>query len=467
MRLLRTPRLGIAAASIAGALACAATSFGATRHVEATPPGAAAAAIAGAAAGDTVVLGTGVHAGPLRIEKPLVLRGETDAVVDGGGTGSVVTIASPGVTVEDLSLRRSGSDVMAVDAGVHVALVAGVRLLRLRITDVLYGVNVEQVTGLEIRDCRLTGRVAPLDETGSGNGLHLWHSESVRIAGNQVERFLDAIYLSFAHHITVEDNRLRWNGRYGLHTMYCQENHLVANVFELNVAGCALMFSNHLLVEHNDFVHNRGSRTYGLLLRDCSDGVFTGNRLDDNTIAVFMDGSNRNRFRSNLVENNGWGLLLFSSCSDNEFSANQFIQNDYPVALDMRLTNNRFDDGSVGNYWSDNAAYDLDADGIGDTPYSPVSAFAFISKQYPDLTILAKSPGVAALSVAERVLPALHPSEAVDRHPLVRPSAGVARPAGIPRDSPARPGWAIGGFLGLGSLGLAAMVAGTRRRITS
>src|SRR5206468_8394147 len=131
--------------------------------------------------------------------------------------------------------------------------------------------------------------------------------------GNHVQRFLDAIYLSFVNDIVVESNHLQWNGRYGLHTMYCQDNRLARNVFELNVAGCALMFSNRLQIDHNDFVHNRGPRTYGLLLRDCSDGAFTDNRLADNTVAVFMDGSDRNRFRGNLVENNGWGLLLFAS----------------------------------------------------------------------------------------------------------------------------------------------------------
>jgi nitrous oxidase accessory protein len=463
----RTPtRTGSGAGALGLALTLVAlTATAAAARVHRAAPGAAAAALAAAAPGDTVVLEAGIHRGALRVDRPLVLRGAPGAVIDGGGAGSLVTVTGGGAVIEDLALQGTGRDVMKVDAGVHVAAAERVRLNRLRITDVLYGVNAERATGLEVRDCRFTGRVTPLDESGEGNGIHLWHTSGALLAGNQVERFLDAIYLSFANDIHVEGNRLQWNGRYGLHTMYCQENRLVRNRFTLNVAGCALMFSNRLEVTHNEFVHNRGPRTYGLLLRDCSDGVFTGNRMADNTIAVFMDGSNRNRFRANLVEDNGWGLLVFASCANNEFSANHFIQNDYPVALDMRRTSNRFDDGARGNYWSENPGFDLDGDGIGDAPYAPVGAFAFVSKQYPDLTVLAKSPAVAALGVAERVFPAMRPSEAVDRFPLVRPSAeaSAGAPAGIPGRDAAPHGGAIAGFATLALAGIAAMRRGTTR----
>jgi nitrous oxidase accessory protein len=236
--------------------------------------------------------------------------------------------------------------------------------------------------------------------------------------------------------------------------MYCQSTQLIGNLFTRNVAGCAIMFTDHLLVERNAIVHNRGPRTYGLLLRDCSSGRFSGNQLVDNTIAIFMDDSNRNRIQGNLVQDNGWGILLFSSSTENRFSGNTFVNNDYPVALDMRYSDNRFDDGRAGNYWSENAAYDLDGDGRSDIPYSPVSAFAFLSKQYPDLSVLARSPAVAALSVAERVIPALRPSEAVDRFPLVHPAGLEGRTLSGEGSHHPRPAWgAAAVFLFLAGIG--------------
>jgi nitrous oxidase accessory protein len=418
--------------ALAGALAWA-PGHAATRSVPALP-GAAASALAAAAAGDTLALAPGVHAGPLVVVRPLTLRGAgAGVIVDGGGRGSVITVAAGGVSIEDLEVRGSGHDIMNIDAGLRVVRGLGVALRRLRARDVLYGINAERSDSLRVEDCDLTGRVvttavisgtsSAMEGDGAGNGIHMWNCDGGRLSGNRIQRFQDAIYMSFTNHVRIERNQLERNGRYGLHTMYCQDNQLVSNRFTRNVAGCAIMFSNHLDVRDNDFVYNRGSRTYGLLLKDCSDGDFLGNRMIGNTIAVFMDNSNRNRFRGNLVENNGWGLFVFSSCAGNEFAGNDFVRNDYPVALDMRYTDNRFDDGARGNYWDENPAYDLDADGLSDVPYSPVGAFAFASKQYPDLTVLAKSPAVVALGVAERVLPALRPSDALDRYPLLSPVA--------------------------------------------
>ncbi len=421
-----------------------------TLRVPATP-GAAAAALAQAGPGDTLRLAAGLHRGPLAIGRPVVVRGEPGAIVDGGGTGTVIRISAAGAAVEDLEVRASGRRVITEDSGVQVLSAGGVRLARLVLRDVLYGVYAERAPGLAVEDCRLSGRVHPLDESGEGNGVHLWYCEAPRVAGCDLSSFTDAIYLSFTTGARIVRCRLHDNGRYGLHTMYCPSGELTGNLLTRNQAGCAIMFSNHLLVERNDILHNRGPRTYGLLLRDCSDGEFRENRLVDNTIAVFMDGSNRNRIAGNLIQDNGWGLFMFSSCAGNVTAGNSFINDDYPVALDMKYTRNQFDDGHAGNYWSENAPYDLNADGVSDQPYSPVGAFAFLSKQYPDLAVLSKSPAVAALAVAERVIPALRPSEAVDRFPLVAPPRGAGRPRG--------PGLASGGIAWPALAGFGALAA--------
>jgi len=449
--------LGVAIA-IALGVACAATTAEARVTRVAAADTLARAALAAAQPGDTVLLATGVHRGPLRITTPVTLRGEPGAVVDGGRRGSVIAIGASGTRVEDLTVRASGREVLTIDAGIHV-LAGAVTLRRLGIHDVLYGVYGERADQLLVEDCRLEGRVDPLDESGEGNGVHLWYCRDARVNRCDVTRFLDGVYLSFADGARVEDTRLHDQGRYGLHTMYCQVNTFVRDTLTHNAAGCAIMFSNHLEVASNAIVHNHGPRTYGLLLRDCSDGHFHDNQLVDNTVAVFMDGSNRNRFEDNLVQDNGWGLFVFASCAGNVIAGNDFIHNDYPVALDMRTTRNAFDDGRRGNYWSEAASYDLDADGTGDVPYSPVTAFSFVSKQYPDLAVLSASPAVAALGVAERVFPALRPSEAVDHFPRVRPRRAPVRDGAA---SPPRAWNLAGGFVMLLAGGVALAAEGRK-----
>ena len=428
----------------------------AARTIEApATPGRAAAALAAAADGDTVRLASGVHAGPLTLAHRIVLRGAPGAIVDGGGNGCVLTVLASGAEVSDLAIRSSGRRVITIDAGLRVLSAQNVHLSRLRLTDVLYGIYAERADGLVASDCTLTGRVPAGREDGEGNGIHLWYTGGARLLRDDVSHFQDAIYLSVAAGTHAESSLLHDNGRYGFHTMYCQSGRLIGNTFTHNVAGCAIMFSNQLEISGNQFIHNRGPRTYGLLLRDCSDGRFENNALVDNTIGMFLDDSNRNRMVGNLIQDNGWGVLMFSSCAGNEFTRNAFINDDYALALDMKYTSNRLDDGRIGNYWSENTPYDLDADGVSDAPYSPVGTFAFLSKQYPDLSVLAKSPAVAALAVAEQVLPALRPSEAVDRRPLVAPPALAIPPtARAPRAATRAPwGAAAFGAIALGSLG--------------
>jgi nitrous oxidase accessory protein len=426
--------------------------------------GALVAALRAAGDGDTIVLARGVHRDRVRIERRLVMRGMPGAVLEGDGTGTLLTIAAGGVTLEDLALRGSGRRVLTIDAAVQVLSAMSVTIRRLAIRDCLYGIYAERADRLVVEDCRMIGRVPPMQEDGEGNGIHLWYTRDAELRRNDVSRYQDSIYLSFADRTRVTDNLLHDAGRYGLHTMYCQDNHLTGNRFTRNVAGCAIMFSNHLQVIANDFDRNRGPRTYGLLLKDCSGGTFRNNRLVDNTIAVFMDNSNRNRIEGNLLQDNGWGLLMFSSCAGNVITGNAFINDDYPVALDMRRTSNQFDDGQRGNYWSNHAPYDLDDDGYGDVPHSPVGAFAFLSKQYPDLSVLANSPAVAALGVTERVIPALRPSEAVDHHPLLMPPPvrGTGRP--LENADPRGSTVAAAGFGVLALLGLGGMAGGRRSR---
>lgn len=457
-------RLRITLLALGASAGLAAGAGAAVTPVPATPGG-LAAAIASAHPGDTLTLASGRHPGPVTVDRALVLRGEPGAVLDGGGRGSVLEIAAPHVVVERLAVRGSGRRVITVDAGIRAVQADDAVLRGLDVSDCLYGVYVERTARLRVERCHLVGRVPPLHEDGEGNGIHLWSCDGAVIAHNDVSRFVDDVYLSFANGTHVTGNLLHDAGRYGLHTMYCQDNALVMNRFEHNVAGCAIMFSNHLQVVHNDFHRNRGPRTYGLLLKDCSDGVFRDNRMVDNTVAVFMDNSNRNRLTGNLVQDNGWGLLLFSSCAGNLVAGNAFVNDDYPVSLDIRRTDNRFDDGARGNFWSDDAPFDLDADGRGDAPYGPVSAFSFLSKQYPDLSVLAKSPAVAALAVAERVVPAMRPSEAVDHRPLLVPPA--IRGAGGPLGAGARPrrdAAAAAGFGVLALAGLLGLVRGGRSR---
>ena len=377
--------------------------------------------IAGAADGDEIVLPEGVHKGQLIVDRSLTLTGSPATILDGEGRGTVVIVRAPGVTLRGFTVRNSGWELLLDDAGVLIDEADSVTVEDLVLEDNNHGVYVRNARGPVIRNCRITGRRGRVQQENHGNGIHVWYAIDTLVSGNVVSGHRDWIYLSFAETARVTGNVFMEEDRFGLHSMYSQRNILKDNAFTRNTAGVALMFSNRMRMEGNLFIHNRGHRTYGLLLRDCSDSLFLHNRLVDNTIALFLDGSNRNRFEENLVAENGWGVIAYSSSEDNVFTRNAFLSNDYQMSLDMRRTRNLLYDDGVGNYWDDARAYDLDGDGIGDAPHHPVSLFAFVSKQSPDLTVFAGSPAVLALDLAQQTLPVLQLTDLVDPAPMLRP----------------------------------------------
>ena len=372
--------------------------------------------------GGVLVLPEGVYRGQLVIGKALTVEGPASAVLDGEGRGTVVVVKAAGVTLRGFCVRNSGYELLLDDAGILVDEADDAVLEGLILQDNNHGIYVRNALRPVVTGCRIEGRSGKVAEENHGNGVHVWYAKDARVAENDIAGHRDGIYLSFAEAAVVTMNVFHHQDRFGLHSMYSQRNIIQDNLFTRNTAGVALMFSNRMRMEGNLFAHNRGHRTYGLLLRDCSDSLFLHNRLVDNTIGLFLDGSNRNRFQENLVAENGWGAIAYSSSEDNVFTRNTFLGNDYQMSLDMRRTHNLLHDDGVGNFWNDARPYDLDADGLGDAPYCPVGLFAFVSKQFPDLTVFAGSPAVLALDAAQRSLPVLQMTDLSDPHPLMQPA---------------------------------------------
>ena len=85
---------------------------------------------------------------------------------------------------------------------------------------------------------------------------------------------------------------------------------------------------------------------------------------------VFIYNTNQNRFHGNWFEGCEVGVHFTAGSEGNEIVGNAFIRNRNQV----KYVGTRFLDWSKdgrGNYWSDNPAFDLNGDGIGDSAYRP------------------------------------------------------------------------------------------------
>jgi nitrous oxidase accessory protein len=340
--------------------------------------GSLSTAIAAARAHDTVRVPSGVHTGPtIVIDKPLTLLGDSGAVLDGGGAGTVVEVLADDVTVRGLTIRNTGSSQLEERAGVKVSNARRCLITDNRIENTSFGIYLEQTV-----DCSVRGNIVRgprTTESQSGNGIHAWSSEGVSITGNDVEGHRDGIYFEFVQHGMVHDNRSAFSTRYGMHFMFSNDCRYERNTYTDNGNGIAVMYSKRVTMRHNTFARSHGAASYGLLLKDINDSDVDHNRFLSNSTALHLEGSNRNRVTGNTFENNGLALRLLANAENNTVTGNVFTGNAFDVGTNSRSSTSTL----RGNYWDRYRGYDLDRDGAGDVPFAPVRLFALIVEQSP------------------------------------------------------------------------------------
>ena len=373
-------------------------------------------AIQSAVAGDTVMVDAGVyHEKNLVINKTIYLIGIDHPVLDGEHQYEIISIKAPGVVVDGFKVVHSGVSSIEDFAGIKIYNTRDVVIKNNILDDTFFGIYSQYGTNCTIENNTLTAYSK--QEQQSGNGIHCWKSDSMRIIANTVSGHRDGIYFEFVTNSVIWRNTSFSNLRYGLHFMFSNNDAYITNIFKNNGAGVAVMFSNHVKMIHNFFEENWGDASYGLLLKEISDGYIDNNRFTKNTTGIHMEGTSRISMQKNVFENNGWALKIQASCMDIALHNNNFMGNTFDVGTNGSLVLNTFD----SNYWDKYDGYDLNKDKIGDVCYRPVSMYSMIIEQNPPAMMLFRSFMTALLDKTEKIIPTLTPENLKDDHPLMKP----------------------------------------------
>ena len=394
--------------------------LGQASHTLVVAPGTALAtlgeAVARASAGDRIVVRAGTYREPLvTIDKPLIIEGVGDAILDGESAHAILTVAADDVTIRHLHFRDVGVSYTSDLAAVRVLAVRNCHIEDNLIERAFFGIYLAKSVGCRVIHNDIRG--AARDETSSGNGIHLWAARDALIADNHVSGQRDGIYFEFVTHTVVRGNTSEHNLRYGLHFMYSDDCQYLGNTFRYNHAGVAVMYTHRVLMAGNRFVSNWGDAAYGLLLKEIDDSRVEDNEFAHNTVGLSADGANRLVASHNTFRSNGWAVRLVSSTDDARFERNNFFDNTFDVGMRGGETTTRF----AGNYWDDYRGYDLDRNGVGDAPFHPVRLFSLIVAQNPPTLVLLRSSFVMLLDGVERAVPSLTPSSVVDDTPALTP----------------------------------------------
>lgn len=375
------------------------------------------AAVASAAPGDTLVLESGVHTGSVVIDRPLTLIGKSGAIIDGGGEGNVITVSAPDVTLRGLVIRNSGRSLETQDSGIFVdksgdrARIEDNYLQNNLIGVYLWGPDNAQALGNRIdgvRDMRVNER---------GNGIQLWNTPGSIVEGNDIRWGRDGIFVTTSRDNVFRGNRFR-ELRFAVHYMYTNKSEVSDNLSVGNHVGYALMFSKRLTVTGNVSI---GDRDHGILLNYANRSRIAGNLVrDGKTKCVFIYNSNRNEFSGNRFEACAIGVHFTAGSERNALFDNAFVANRTQVKY---VGTRRLDwsAGSRGNYWSDHPAFDLDGDGLADTPYRPNDLVDQVVWAHPLAKMLLNGPSIQVVRWAQSQFPAIHPGGVVDTRPLMVP----------------------------------------------
>lgn len=380
--------------------------------------------LASARTGDTVRVPAGTYQEHLRIDKPVTLVADGAVTFDGGGSGDIIEVVAPDVTIRGFVIRNTGIDLDQENAAIRV-LAPRVTLEANVLQDILFGIDLRESPDSRIIANTIGGK--RLDIARRGDGLRLWRADRAVIEGNRIHDGRDAI-LWYSSGVIVRGNTAH-DCRYGLHLMFSDDVTITDNELTGNSVGVYLMYSTGVTLTGNRLLKNRGPSGYGIGLKETDRFTVRDNLIAGNRSGVYLDGSpftdaQPGIFEGNTLAYNDVGFTILPSSRGNEIVGNNFIDNIDQVAVAGRgsLDANRFWKGERGNFWSDYTGYDQNNDGVGDFVHESQTLFENLMDKRPALRLFLFSPAQQAIEFVGRAIPAVRPEpKFTDEVPLMRP----------------------------------------------
>ena len=357
-------------------------------------------------AGGTLKPPAGKYSGPIIIKKPITIDGAGKVEIDGGESGTVITIKANNSVVRGLHITNSGTSHNSVDAGISIeandCIVEDNKL-----DNVLFGIQLKQADGNIVRG----NTISSLDRDISirGDGIRMWYAHDNTIENNVLDKVRD-----FASNNStgnrVLGNKIS-NSRVGMEFIYSHDNEVANNTITNNITGIVLIYSNELSIHHNRISHMRELVGAGLSFKESAEVVVADNEIAHCAIGMQanspLDPGNRMIAENNLFTYNVLGLYFYGEKGGHIIRNNRFENNftDVLGSASMTVRQNIWS----GNYWDNYRGFDRDGDGIGDKPYDVYLYSERIWADRPKLKFFRGSPAMEMLDVSFRLAPFSQP----------------------------------------------------------
>ena len=234
-----------------------------------------------------------------------------------------------------------------------------------------------------------------------GEGIRFWNCTYNNLSNNKVNyNTKSGIHLWYSDHNNLSRNKAINNNAVGIRLMTSHSNTLSRNSASLNSNGFEISSSDNNLLLNNTVIYSSWDGIYvydsvenNLLKNNFSNNVRFGVQLsfsnennlslnfvsNNNDYGIYLGHSDTSLIIDNTIKSNFGGICLNSSLN-NKIYNNSFISNGQN-AIDNSI-GTLWDNGALGNYWTDYFGVDIDDNGIGDSPYN-ITGIAGAQDNFP------------------------------------------------------------------------------------
>jgi len=326
--------------------------------------------------GDIIMVSFGKFYEHIVVNKSVTLIGEdrNKSIIDGNGTGTVVTVNADYVNISGFTIQQSGDHQRGVflDGSNNSTIWGNI------IVDNYYGVRLNNSEKNLIKDNLVHGNIWGIYLQDSKNnmiesnmivdnyrrGLHLDFSDNNTLNGNSVTNHVEAIYLESSSNNSLRNNNLTDN-MYGFGVLGSELSHFIQDIdvsnkvdgkpiiywvsqhdkqVPTNVSYVAVVNSTSITVKNLNLTHHQEGLLFayttnstienvyisnarcGFHLVSCKDLRVSDNMLEGNAKGIRLDYSVNNTINRNVIVDSHEGIFLDHS-SNNIFSGNTVADN--------------------------------------------------------------------------------------------------------------------------------------------
>ncbi|MHA2407290.1 MAG: NosD domain-containing protein, partial [Candidatus Ranarchaeia archaeon] len=299
--------------------------------------------------------------------KPIVYWINQSEKIVPADAGFVALINCNHVTVQNLNLVNNGGGIVLIsttDSHILTNRVAeceiGIYLLNSKENTIIENTIEKNDEGIKVQSS--SGNIISSNDIAeNGIGIYSYSSTSNTIAENSITKNTEGgLDFHGVHNTTIRKNRIADNNQTGINIFDSRDNKIVSNSIT-GTTGNGIKF----------WFHSTGNKVLQNHIAVNSIGVLISDSYENNIIG------------NNITENKDWGLRLEGDQNNNVIYQNNFsgMSKSLPVSIPgVWYEENRpgggnvWDNGTVGNYWSDYTiryanASEISSSGVWNTPY--------------------------------------------------------------------------------------------------